>query len=171
MITNGNGYASGVASYALDPTNADRLWEESLRLLAEAGQGNVQHRWCSPSGSVVSHSEGGRTQSFRSANDLQSLEHGNIPGSYRDLTKDELMREHVIFFLYATLGSGDHWNHNWQLPHQERTHPTHLNVLAGPGQVSVHHVPSHVPSNALLRVPQKEGGVYERGVVSLNSEA
>lgn len=33
-VTNGNGYISGVAPYALDPDNADRLWEESLRLLA-----------------------------------------------------------------------------------------------------------------------------------------
>lgn len=33
-VTNGNGYMSGVAPYALDPNNADRLWKESLRLLA-----------------------------------------------------------------------------------------------------------------------------------------
>jgi NAD(P)-dependent dehydrogenase (short-subunit alcohol dehydrogenase family) len=32
-VTSGNGYTSGVAPYALDPGNADRLWEESLRLL------------------------------------------------------------------------------------------------------------------------------------------
>ena len=34
IVTNGNGYMSGVAPYALNPDNADRLWEESLRLLA-----------------------------------------------------------------------------------------------------------------------------------------
>jgi NAD(P)-dependent dehydrogenase (short-subunit alcohol dehydrogenase family) len=34
LVTNGNGYKSGVASYALNTNNADRLWEESLRLLA-----------------------------------------------------------------------------------------------------------------------------------------
>ncbi|MGL4619039.1 MAG: SDR family NAD(P)-dependent oxidoreductase [Chroococcidiopsis sp.] len=34
LVTNGNGYMSGVAPYALNPDNADRLWEESLRLLA-----------------------------------------------------------------------------------------------------------------------------------------
>jgi NAD(P)-dependent dehydrogenase (short-subunit alcohol dehydrogenase family) len=34
LVTNGNGYMSGVAPYALNPNNADRLWEESLRLLA-----------------------------------------------------------------------------------------------------------------------------------------
>lgn len=34
IVANGNGYMSGVAPYALDPDNADRLWEESLRLLA-----------------------------------------------------------------------------------------------------------------------------------------
>jgi NAD(P)-dependent dehydrogenase (short-subunit alcohol dehydrogenase family) len=34
IVTNGNGYRSGVAPYALNPDNADRLWEESLRLLA-----------------------------------------------------------------------------------------------------------------------------------------
>ncbi len=34
IVANGNGYMSGVAPYALDPNNADRLWEESLRLLA-----------------------------------------------------------------------------------------------------------------------------------------
>ena len=28
---------SGVAPYALDATNADRLWEESLRLIAKGG--------------------------------------------------------------------------------------------------------------------------------------
>ncbi|MBC7969121.1 MAG: SDR family NAD(P)-dependent oxidoreductase [Verrucomicrobia bacterium] len=33
-VTSGNGYMSGVAPYALDADNADRLWEESLRLLA-----------------------------------------------------------------------------------------------------------------------------------------
>jgi NAD(P)-dependent dehydrogenase (short-subunit alcohol dehydrogenase family) len=33
IVTNGNGYVSGVAPYALNPDNADRLWEESLRLL------------------------------------------------------------------------------------------------------------------------------------------
>jgi len=30
----GSGDLNGVAAYALDPENADRLWEESLRLLA-----------------------------------------------------------------------------------------------------------------------------------------
>jgi NAD(P)-dependent dehydrogenase (short-subunit alcohol dehydrogenase family) len=34
LVTNGNGYVSGVAPYALNPDNANRLWEESLRLLA-----------------------------------------------------------------------------------------------------------------------------------------
>jgi NAD(P)-dependent dehydrogenase (short-subunit alcohol dehydrogenase family) len=34
VVTNGNGYASGVAPYALNSENADRLWEASLRLLA-----------------------------------------------------------------------------------------------------------------------------------------
>lgn len=34
IVANGNGYMSGVAPYALNPNNADRLWEESLRLLA-----------------------------------------------------------------------------------------------------------------------------------------
>lgn len=34
VVTNGNGYASGVAPYALSAENADRLWEVSLRLLA-----------------------------------------------------------------------------------------------------------------------------------------
>jgi NAD(P)-dependent dehydrogenase (short-subunit alcohol dehydrogenase family) len=34
LVANGNGYTSGVAPYALNPDNADRLWEESLRLLA-----------------------------------------------------------------------------------------------------------------------------------------
>ena len=34
IVANGNGYRSGVAPYALNPDNADRLWEESLRLLA-----------------------------------------------------------------------------------------------------------------------------------------
>jgi hypothetical protein len=33
-VSHNNGYVSGVAPYALDPANADRLWEESLRLLA-----------------------------------------------------------------------------------------------------------------------------------------
>ncbi|MFF7361509.1 SDR family NAD(P)-dependent oxidoreductase [Streptomyces sp. NPDC008125] len=33
-VPNGNGWSSGVAPYALDPTNAERLWEESLSLLA-----------------------------------------------------------------------------------------------------------------------------------------
>lgn len=33
IVTNGNGYVNGVAPYALNPDNADRLWEESLRLL------------------------------------------------------------------------------------------------------------------------------------------
>ena len=33
-VSDNNGYVSGVAPYALDPANADRLWEESLRLLA-----------------------------------------------------------------------------------------------------------------------------------------
>ncbi len=34
IVTNGKDYMSGVAPYALNPDNADRLWEESLRLLA-----------------------------------------------------------------------------------------------------------------------------------------
>lgn len=34
IVANGNGYMSGVAPYALDPDNAERLWEESLRLIA-----------------------------------------------------------------------------------------------------------------------------------------
>lgn len=34
IVTNGNGYVSGVAPYALNPDNANRLWQESLRLLA-----------------------------------------------------------------------------------------------------------------------------------------
>jgi hypothetical protein len=34
IVANGNGYRSGVAPYALNPDNADRLWEESLRLIA-----------------------------------------------------------------------------------------------------------------------------------------
>ena len=33
-VTEGDGNTSGVAPYALDPDNADRLWKESLRLLA-----------------------------------------------------------------------------------------------------------------------------------------
>ena len=33
-VADNNGYVSGVAPYALNPANADRLWEESLRLLA-----------------------------------------------------------------------------------------------------------------------------------------
>jgi NAD(P)-dependent dehydrogenase (short-subunit alcohol dehydrogenase family) len=32
-VMNGNGWTSGVAPYALDPANADRLWAASLRLL------------------------------------------------------------------------------------------------------------------------------------------
>jgi NAD(P)-dependent dehydrogenase (short-subunit alcohol dehydrogenase family) len=42
IVADNNGYRSGVAPYALDPANADRLWEESLRLLAQASQGNLQ---------------------------------------------------------------------------------------------------------------------------------
>ncbi|GCE11955.1 SDR family NAD(P)-dependent oxidoreductase [Tengunoibacter tsumagoiensis] len=34
MVTNGNGYVSGVAPYALNSENAHRLWETSLHLLA-----------------------------------------------------------------------------------------------------------------------------------------
>ena len=34
IVTNGNGYMSGVAPYALNPDNAERLWDEPLRLLA-----------------------------------------------------------------------------------------------------------------------------------------
>ncbi len=34
IVANSNGYMSGVSPYALNPDNADRLWEESLRLLA-----------------------------------------------------------------------------------------------------------------------------------------
>lgn len=37
IVTNGNSYMSGVAPYALNPDNAERLWEESLRLLASSG--------------------------------------------------------------------------------------------------------------------------------------
>jgi hypothetical protein len=33
----GSGDLNGVAAYALDPENADRLWEESLRLLGFGG--------------------------------------------------------------------------------------------------------------------------------------
>ena len=33
-VSDNNGYVSGVAPYALDPANADRLWDESQRLLA-----------------------------------------------------------------------------------------------------------------------------------------
>lgn len=33
-VPDGNGWSDGVAPYALDPANAQRLWEESLRLLA-----------------------------------------------------------------------------------------------------------------------------------------
>ena len=34
MIDRRDGYASaGVARYALDPANAERLWEDSLRML------------------------------------------------------------------------------------------------------------------------------------------
>jgi hypothetical protein len=33
-VADNNGYVSGIAPYALNPANADRLWEESLRLLA-----------------------------------------------------------------------------------------------------------------------------------------
>jgi hypothetical protein len=33
-VADNNGYASGVAPYALDPAHADRLWAESQRLLA-----------------------------------------------------------------------------------------------------------------------------------------
>ena len=32
-VANNNGYGSGVALYALDPANADRLWDESMRHL------------------------------------------------------------------------------------------------------------------------------------------
>lgn len=32
-VANNNGYGSGVAPYALDPANADRLWDESMRHL------------------------------------------------------------------------------------------------------------------------------------------
>ncbi|GHO71463.1 hypothetical protein KSC_103550 [Ktedonobacter sp. SOSP1-52] len=34
VVTKANGYASGVAPYALNAENADRLWEASLRLFA-----------------------------------------------------------------------------------------------------------------------------------------
>ena len=34
IVTNGNGYMSGVVLYALNPDNAERIWDESLRLLA-----------------------------------------------------------------------------------------------------------------------------------------
>lgn len=36
VVHDGNGWASGVADYAVDPANADRLWDASERLLAEA---------------------------------------------------------------------------------------------------------------------------------------
>lgn len=36
VVHDGNGWVSGVADYAVDPANADRLWETSGRLLAEA---------------------------------------------------------------------------------------------------------------------------------------
>jgi hypothetical protein len=42
IVANNNGYRSGVAPYALDSANADRLWEESLRLLASADRSAVQ---------------------------------------------------------------------------------------------------------------------------------
>jgi NAD(P)-dependent dehydrogenase (short-subunit alcohol dehydrogenase family) len=35
-VLDGNGWAEGVAPYALDPVNADRLWEASQRFLEEA---------------------------------------------------------------------------------------------------------------------------------------
>jgi hypothetical protein len=34
VVPDNNGYRSGVAPYALDPANADRLWDISERLLA-----------------------------------------------------------------------------------------------------------------------------------------
>jgi hypothetical protein len=34
IVTNGNGYMSGVSPYALSPDNAERLWGESLHLIA-----------------------------------------------------------------------------------------------------------------------------------------
>lgn len=36
IVRSGNGYGSGVAPYALDPANADRLWEVSMTLLRMA---------------------------------------------------------------------------------------------------------------------------------------
>lgn len=36
VVPDNNGYPSGVAPYALDPANADRLWAESERLLRQA---------------------------------------------------------------------------------------------------------------------------------------
>ncbi|MCI4146675.1 SDR family NAD(P)-dependent oxidoreductase [Streptomyces sp. MMS20-AI2-20] len=36
VVHDGNGWASGVADYAVDPANGNRLWEVSERLLAEA---------------------------------------------------------------------------------------------------------------------------------------
>ena len=36
LVHDANGWASGVAPYALDPANAERLWTESHRLLAKA---------------------------------------------------------------------------------------------------------------------------------------
>ncbi len=33
LVADSNGYGSGVAPYALDPANADRLWSESMRLV------------------------------------------------------------------------------------------------------------------------------------------
>ena len=38
-VWHSNGYGSGVAPYALDVTNADRLWEVSLRLLDQGASG------------------------------------------------------------------------------------------------------------------------------------
>ena len=35
LVTNGNGYLSGVAPYALNPDNADRLWDDSQKLLSD----------------------------------------------------------------------------------------------------------------------------------------
>ncbi|MEU1535960.1 SDR family NAD(P)-dependent oxidoreductase [Streptomyces fagopyri] len=39
QVPDGNGWTSGVAPYALDPANAERIWEISHRFLREAGRG------------------------------------------------------------------------------------------------------------------------------------
>jgi len=41
-VGNGNGYGSGVAPYALDVANADRLWEVSMRMIGMASSGKAE---------------------------------------------------------------------------------------------------------------------------------